>query len=154
MTQHRHPAPPRSVRRRNPVPWVLLAVAVAVLGVVLVPKLLNKYSDEQGAQPVAAAEQDPMLVAVEKCDPAKKGLKLSDGNRKLTVNRSGSIDKSGIGADSMSCVLETLQVPVSLTDRMFTTTEADGRLQGDWPGYTVTWSNDDFNGLDLTVSRN
>jgi hypothetical protein len=133
---------------------VLLAVAVAVLGVVLVPKLLNKYSDEEGAQPVAAAEQDPLLLAVEKCDPAKKGLKLSDGNRKLTVNRSGSIDKSGIGADSMSCVLETLQVPVSLTDRMFTTTEADGRLQGDWPGYTVTWSNDDFNGLDLSVTRN
>lgn len=154
MTQHRHPHPPRSARRRNPLPWVLFAVAVAVLGAVLAPKLLNLNSDDEGAQPVAAAEQDPMLLSIDKCDPAKKGLKLSDGNRKLTVNRSGSLDKSGIGADAMACVFDTLQVPVSLSDRMFSTTEADGRLQGDWPGYTVTWSNDDFQGLDMTVTRN
>jgi hypothetical protein len=154
MTQPRHPYPPPTARRRSPVPWVVLAVAVAVIGVVLGAKLLTGNGDEEGAQPVAAAEQDPLLVAVAKCDPAKAGLKLSDGNRKLTVNRSGSTDKSGIGADGLACVLDTLQVPGALSDRMLDTTAADGQLRGDWPGYSVTWTHDDAKGLDLTVTRN
>jgi len=152
MTQPRQPYPP-PVRRRSPVPWIVLAVVLVAAGVVLVPKLVND-SDDDGAQPVAATEQDPLLVAVTKCDPTKKGLKLADNNRRLTVNRSGATDKTGVGADALACVFETLQVPGALSDRMLSTTAADGQLRGDWPGYSVTWTNDYPKGLDLTVTRN
>ena len=106
-------------------------------------------------RPVVAFHLRPaLLVAVTKCDPTKKGLKLADNNRRLTVNRSGATDKTGVGADALACVFETLQVPGALSDRMLSTTAADGQLRGDWPGYSVTWTNDYPKGLDLTVTRN
>jgi hypothetical protein len=150
MTQPRHPQPPPHVRRRSPVPWIVLAVALIAAGVVLVPRLVG---EKDAAEPVASAEQDPMLLAVEKCDPARKGLKLSDGNRKLSINRAGIQDKSGIDLETQACAFETLQMPGALSERMQETSAEDGQLQGDWPGFTVTWTNSTAKGLDVTVTR-
>jgi hypothetical protein len=133
---------------------VIFAVLVVVAGIVLVPKLLDDNSAETGPQPVAAAEQDPLLVAVQKCDPAKEGAKLSEQNRRLTVNGAGEKSPEGLSESAMTCVFETLQVPGALADRMYSTTEADGELQGDWPGFSVSWTNSQKNGLRLTVNRN
>ena len=152
MTQPRQPAPPPPTRKRSPLPWIILSVFVVALGVVLVPRLLN--SNDDGPLPVAAAEQDPLLVAVDKCDPVKEGVKLADGNRKLIINGSGDKFPVGLKEDAMACVLDTLQVPGALSDRMASTVSADGQLQGDWPGFTVVWTNDKSKGLDLTVTRN
>ncbi|MEU8231327.1 hypothetical protein AB0C12_17170 [Actinoplanes sp. NPDC048967] len=156
MTQPRQlpPAPVPHVRKRSPIPWVIFAVLVVVAGIVLVPKLLDDGNADNGPQPVAAAEQDPLLVAVQKCDPAKNGMKLSDSNRKLTVKGVGDKSPDGLSASAMTCVFDTLQVPGALADRMYGTVEADGRLQGDWPGYSVSWTNDQNEGLNLTVTRN
>jgi len=44
-------------------------------------------------------------------------------------------------------------VPGALTDRMYGTVEADGELQGEWPGYTVSWTHSPAKGLDLKVTR-
>ena len=155
MTQPRQlpSAPAPHVRRRSPIPWVIFAVLVVVAGIILVPKLLDDSADT-GPQPVAAAEQDPLLVAVQKCDPAKEGMKLADNNRKLTVKGAGEKSTDGLSESAMTCVFETLQVPGALADRMYGTVEADGRLQGDWPGFAVSWTNDQSKGLSLTVTRN
>ena len=104
MTQPRQSAPPPPTRKRSPLPWIILSVFVVALGVVLVPKLLN--SEDDGPLPVAAAEQDPLLVAVDKCDPAKEGVKLADRNRKLIINGSGEKFPVGLKEDAMNCVLE------------------------------------------------
>ncbi len=154
MTQPRQPPPAPHVRKRSPIPWVIFAVLVVVAGIVLVPKLLDDNSAETGPQPVAAAEQDPLLVAVQKCDPAKEGTKLSEQNRRLTVTGAGEKAPDGLSESAMTCVFETLQVPGALADRMYSTTEADGELQGDWPGFSVAWTNSQKNGLRLTVNRN
>ncbi|OJF11846.1 hypothetical protein [Couchioplanes caeruleus] len=146
MTQHRH------TRKRSPILWVFLAVLIVAVGVVLVPKmLLNGEGDDPA--PVAASEADPMLTVIDKCDPAKQGLKLSDKNRKLTVDGYGKTTIAGLHEQAMTCVMETLQMPGALTDRMYSTVPDDGRLAGEWPGYTVTWTNDPEEGLDLTITR-
>jgi hypothetical protein len=152
MTQPRQPPPAPHVRKRSPLPWVIFAVLVVVAGIVLVPKLLDDGADT-GPQPVAAAEQDPLLVAVQKCDPAKEGAKLGDQNRRLTVTGIGEKSPKGLTESAMTCVFDTLQVPGALADRMYSTTEADGQLQGDWPGFSVSWTNSQQNGLTLTVTR-
>ncbi len=154
MTQPRQPPPAPHVRRRSPLPWVILAVLIVVAGIIVVPKLLDDDGADNGPQPVAAAEQDPLLVAVQKCDPAKNGMKLADNNRKLTVDGVGEKAPDGLSESAMTCVFDTLQVPGALVDRMYGTVEADGRLQGEWPGYTVSWQNSKNNGLELTVTRN
>jgi hypothetical protein len=154
MTQPRQPPPTPHARKRSPLPWVIFAVFVVVAGIVVVAKLLGDDGADEGPQPVAAAEQDPLLVAVQKCDPAKNGMKLSDNNQKLTIDGAGDKSPDGLSASAMTCVFETLQVPGALADRMYGTVEADGRLQGEWPGYSVAWVNDKDKGLDLTVTRN
>lgn len=151
MTQPRHPAAGHA-RKRSPLPWVLLAVFLVALGVVLVPKLVSSGQDDDPA-PVAASQADPMLTAVDKCDPTKEGLRLSDKNRKLTVNGAGKKFPVGLHDDSMTCVLDTLGVPGALSSRMSSTVSADGQLEGEWPGYSVVWTNDPDKGLDLTVTR-
>jgi hypothetical protein len=153
MTQPRQPPPAPHVRKRSPLPWVIFAVLVVVAGIVLVPKLMGDDSADNGPQPVAAAEQDPLLVAVQKCDPAKEGAKLSDRNRTLTVIGVGEKSPDGLSEDAMTCVFDTLQVPGALADRMYSTTEADGKLQGEWPGFAVSWTNSQSQGLHLTVTR-
>ena len=154
MTQPRQPPPTQHARKRSPLPWLIFAVLVVVAGIVLVPKLLDDGSADNGAEPVAAEEQDPLLVAVQKCDPTKKDVKLSDGNRKLTANGAGEKTTSGLSESGMTCVFEALQVPGQLTERMYSTVADDGQLQGDWPGFTATWTNDKSKGLKLTVTRN
>ncbi|MEV6601643.1 hypothetical protein AB0M36_33030 [Actinoplanes sp. NPDC051346] len=149
MNQHRHPAHPR---KRSPIPWVILAVLLVAGGVVLVPRILDKDTADDPA-PVAASEADPMLTVIGKCDPVKRGLKLSDKNRKLTVNGSGKTFPMGLDEPAMTCVMDTLEVPGALSSRMLSTVGADGRLEGEWPGYTAVWTNDPDKGLDLTITR-
>ena len=153
MTRPRQPAPTPHVRKRSPIPWVILAVLVVVAGIVVIPKLIDDDSADNGPQPVAAAEQDPLIVAVQKCDPAKNGAKLANRNRELVINGVGEKSPDGLSDSAMTCVFDTLQVPGALVDRMYGTVEADGRLQGDWPGFTVSWTNSKNKGLDLTVTR-
>lgn len=140
-------------RKRSPLPWVLLAVFIVALGVVLVPRFLGN-DEPVSASPVAESTADPMAVAVNKCDPDRSGTKLSDNNGKLTVSGSGKEeDSAGIDEDALTCILETLEVPGALASRIHDTRGEDGLLQGSWPGYTVTWTNNEADGIDLTVVR-
>jgi hypothetical protein len=152
MTQPRQP-PTAHARKGSPVPWIIAAVLMVAAGIVLVPKFLGDDNESAGPQQVAAKEQDPLLAAVQKCDPGKKGATLADRNTKLTVNGAGEKSTSGLSESAMTCVLETLQVPGALSDRMYSTVADDGQLQGDWPGFTVAWTHDQAKGLDLTVTR-
>jgi hypothetical protein len=133
---------------------VIFAVLIVVAGIVLVPKLLDDDPADNGPQPVAAAEQDPLIVAVQRCDPAKKSAKLANRNRELVVDGVGEKSPDGLSDSAMTCVFDTLQVPGALAERMYGTVEADGRLQGEWPGFTVTWTNSEDKGLDVKVTRN
>lgn len=153
MTLPRHP-PTQHARKRSPLPWLIFVVLVVVAGIVLVPKLLPDESADNGPQPVAAEEQDPMLVAVQKCDPAKEHMKLSDGNRKLTVKGAGDTAPDGLSDSAITCVFDSLQVPGAMAQRIYGTVAEDGQLQGDWPGFTITWTNDVDKGMSLTVTRN
>ncbi|MFI5932999.1 hypothetical protein [Actinoplanes sp. NPDC051494] len=148
---HPHETASPTAKKRSPLPWVLFAVFLVALGVVLVPRLLSKPA---APSPVAESEADPLLVSVGKCDAGKTGLvKVSEQNTKLTVNGAGKSFPVGLDEKAMDCVLETLGIPGALSSRMSTTVGADGRLEGEWPGYSVTWTNDPEKGLDFTVTR-
>ncbi len=140
-------------RKRSPLPWILFAVFVVAAGVVLGPRLLGG-DQEVSAAPVAESTADPMADAVNKCDPDRKGTKLSDSNSRLTV--SGAVEgksSAGVSEEALTCILDTLQVPGALSSRIHKTVGADGDLQGSWPGYKVTWKNNEADGIDLTVVR-
>ncbi|MEU7905188.1 hypothetical protein [Actinoplanes sp. NPDC049118] len=154
MTHPRQTPPQPHARKRSPLPWIIFAVLLVAAGIVFVPKLLDSDGGGNGQEPVAAGEQDPLLVAVAKCDPVKRATKFADRNRKLIVDGAGTKSKDGLSESAMTCILDTLQVPGALSSRMYSTVAADGELQGDWPGFTVAWTHDEAEGLDLTVTRN
>jgi hypothetical protein len=149
---HPHETVSSTPRKRSPLPWVLLAVFIVALGVVLVPRLIG--GDSEAPAPVAESQADPLLTAVDKCDQGKQQfLKLADKNTKLSVSGAGKKFPVGLSEDGLNCVFSTLGIPGALSDRMTTTVAADGQLEGDWPGFSVTWTNDPDKGLDFTVTQ-
>jgi hypothetical protein len=153
MTQPRQTPPQPHARKRSPLPWIVLSVLLVAAGIVLVPKLLDTNANN-GAKTVSDGEQDPLLAAVAKCDPVKRSTKLTKDNTQLEVDGAGEKSpEDGLSESSMACVLDALQVPGALSSRMYSTVADDGELQGDWPGFTVTWTNDKAKGLNLTVTR-
>lgn len=153
MTQPRQTPPQPHARKRSPLPWIVLSVLLVAAGIVLVPKLLDSNA-ANGPKTVADGEQDPLLAAVAKCDPVKRSTKIEKNNTELIVDGAGAnASDGGLSESSMTCLLDALQVPGALSSRMYSTVGADGKLQGDWPGFTVTWTNDKAKGLDFTVIR-
>jgi len=153
MTQPRQTPPQPHARKRSPLPWIVLSVLLVAAGIILVPKLLDT-NGANGPQTVSDGEQDPLLAAIAKCDPVKRSTKLEKSNRVLIVDGAGEkTPGDGLSESSMTCVLDALQVPGALSSRMYSTVRADGQLQGDWPGFVATWTNDKAKGLDLTVTR-
>ncbi len=140
-------------KKRSLLPLILVAVFVVALGVILVPRLLGG-DDAAAPAPVADSEADPMATAAQTCDTKKTGfINLSEENRKLIVKGAGNASTPGLDEAAMKCVFTTLGVPGALSSRMLGTTAEDGRLTGEWPGYTASWSNDQNKGLDFTVLR-
>jgi hypothetical protein len=153
MTQQRQTPPQPHARKRSPLPWIVLTVLLVAAGIIFVPKLLDS-DGTAGRQPVAADEQDPLLAAVAKCDPVKRSTTLAKSNRELKVDGVGTKSPDGISESGMTCVLDTLRVPGALSSRMYATVGDDGELQGEWPGFTIVWTNSKTEGLDVTVTRN
>lgn len=151
--RHSSDTPAAPVKKRSPLPLILIAVFVIALGVILVPRFLGG-SDAGAPAPVADSEADPMATAAQNCDTKKTGFViLSEENRKLIVKGAGGASTPGLDETAMKCVFTTLGVPGALSSRMLATTAEDGRLTGEWPGYTASWSNDANKGLDFTVLR-
>jgi hypothetical protein len=157
MTEHRASEDgPENARRKGVLPWILLAVFIAALGVVLVPRLIGGGSDEAAAaDPVADTSADPLFTAINKCDSSGgKYAVISADTKKLTIRGANAKGKGGLDDKGLSCAFDIIGMPGALATRMKATVKADGELMGSWPGFNVVWTNDpDGAGLVLRMDR-
>ncbi|MEJ1087264.1 hypothetical protein WDU99_02910 [Microbacterium sp. Mu-80] len=66
---------------------------------------------------------------------------VEDSGKTLIVNtKSTDDDPLGISSLALECVCEQLDVPSHISERISVTRALDGRQQGSWDGYTVSWS--------------
>jgi hypothetical protein len=157
MTEHRAPEPDNA-RRKGVLPWILLAVFVAALGVVLVPRFIGgdgKSEAAAAAEPISDSSADPLFTAINKCDPSGgKYAVISADTKKLTIRGANAKGKNGLDEKGLACVVDTTGMPGAIASWMKRTTKADGQLQTSWPGFNVVWTNDpDKDGLILRMDR-
>jgi hypothetical protein len=80
-------------------------------------------------------------------------VRIDSDGAELRINNKGERDNSGIPLEAVWCLLEELDTPERIIDRMVTTSAGDGEQEDAWGGYSVTWTFHPHRGLDVFVTR-
>lgn len=95
----------------------------------------------------------PMENAVSECElQATSGVRLGDDGNSLTVNTGGE-EREGVSTAGLVCILNTLEVPDHVSERMSTTRALDGTQSAQWNGMEGTWNYHPNTGMNFVVSR-
>jgi len=120
---------------------------IRALLVILVASFLPACASED-------SEPDAFEAAMETCgvgeDPAD--VRIEDGTE-LRINNQGDQDNSGIPLDDVWCLLDSLDMPDDIADRMVATSGNDGEQTAAWDEYSVVWTYHPNRGLDVFVTR-
>ena len=78
------------------------------------------------------------------------GIELGDEGQSLTMDSEG---KESYGAEfaDITCVLDAIGIPDSVSNRMNATRSLDGRLTGDWDEFTASWSYHPDSGMNVVI---
>ncbi|WP_167045901.1 hypothetical protein [Salinibacterium sp. ZJ454] len=81
-------------------------------------------------------------------------VSVEDGGATLIINTKPQDDDAlGVTALSMDCVYEQLDVPKHITARIGATRSLDGRQDGEWDGFTASWSYHPDSGANLIIVK-
>lgn len=79
-------------------------------------------------------------------------VSVEDDGKTLIVNtKPKDDDPLGVTSLALECVYEQLDVPTRITERIGATRSLDGRQEGDWKGFTASWSYHPDSGANLIV---
>jgi hypothetical protein len=92
--------------------------------------------------------------AIEACGLSSntEGISLDEDGKSVFFDGTGEEDFSGISYSDVRCVLEELNAPESIFDRIGTTTSLKGVVEGEWDNYSANWTYHPNDGLDLTLN--
>lgn len=138
-----HGYSPYTVQRKRigVVPVIILVIGLLVIG---------------GAVGIGyfASRPNPGVAlisdAVEACDRSGY-LEISDGGRTLNVWTEGE-ETHGASQSELDCVVEMLEVPTSVTSRMWSTRALDGMQSGTWGDFEASWNYHPDNGFKFIVT--
>ena len=97
------------------------------------------------------AQQSPLQAAVDGCDVRKGYARIGDDGRSLSLDNEGEDDISGLSFSDITCVLDALDVPDSVLDKMGNTRALDGMQTASWGDITATWTYHPDDGLDVIL---
>ncbi|OJU39923.1 MAG: hypothetical protein BGN97_13950 [Microbacterium sp. 69-10] len=82
-------------------------------------------------------------------------VSVEDDGKTLIVNtKPKDDDPLGVTSLALECVYEQLDVPTRITERIGATRSLDGRQEGDWKGFTASWSYHPDSGANLIIVEN
>ena len=115
----------------------------AVVFIVLVAVVLTSLGKGKVLEDaVAACDLDSNIYA-----------ELGDEGSSLSLDMEGETDFDGLSYDDVSCVLEELEMPDSVDNRMGQTTSMDGMQDASWDGIHASWNYHPDDGLDVILER-
>ncbi|MDK1326627.1 hypothetical protein [Arthrobacter sp. zg-Y1143] len=78
------------------------------------------------------------------------GIELGDEGQSLTMDSEG---KESYGADfaDITCVLDAIDIPDSVSNRMNATRSLDGRLTAEWDEFAASWSYHPDSGMNVVI---
>jgi hypothetical protein len=117
-----------------------------VLGLAVIPTIGNL------AGGIASATQpSPITSATETCGVENNQyIKVGDEGQSLTMDSYGE-ESEGAEFEDILCVLNELETPDSVLNRINSTRALDGRQTGDWDNFTASWGYHPDNGLDIVI---
>jgi hypothetical protein len=100
---------------------------------------------------VAAAKPSPIVAAVETCGvETNRWIDVGDEGMSLSMQSLGE-ESSGAEFEDVFCMLDELDTPDSVLNRINTTRALDGRQTADWDGFSASWGYHPDNGLDIVI---
>lgn len=78
------------------------------------------------------------------------GINVGDGGQSISMQSEG-MESDGAAYTDVTCVLGELGVSDSVTARIDSTRALDGRLTGEWEGFTASWGYHPDSGMDIVV---
>ena len=79
-------------------------------------------------------------------------VSVEDGGKTLIINtKSKDEDTLGMTTLSLECVYEQLEIPKHITERIGATRSLDGRQDGEWDGFTASWSYHPDSGANVII---
>lgn len=137
--------------RNLPIVFGLAGLAIGltlglVSGLAIIPAIGNLAG---GA--LSAAQPGPITSAVENCNvESNPWITIGDEGQSLSMNSLGE-ESDGAEFDDVFCVLDALNTPDSVLNRMNTTRALDGRQSADWDTFSASWGYHPDNGLDVVI---
>lgn len=117
-----------------------------VIGLAVIPSIRGVASGI-----VTAAQPSPITSAVETCDvEANRWIEVGDEGKSLSMQSLGE-ESSGAEFTDVFCVLNELNTPDSVLNRINSTRALDGRQTADWTGFSASWGYHPENGLDIVI---
>ncbi|WP_141764687.1 hypothetical protein [Actinomyces sp. HMSC035G02] len=100
---------------------------------------------------LGGGETSQFATAVHDCEAAPFAQVSSDGSS-MEMTTFGK-KQPGMNPYTLGCVLEKLDAPASLKQRMNTTRAIDGTQEQTWGSYRATWTYHPDQGLHVVISR-
>lgn len=91
-----------------------------------------------------------LVQAVEAC-PESSYIELVDEGTALLISTEGD-ESYGASMDEVACVINELEMPSNIVNRLDTTRALDGTQTGSWNGYEATWNYHPNSGMNLTIT--
>ena len=166
-------ANPTLTKRARPkwlIPVVVVAgVVVAAVVVVLVIVLPNHQTPLEragascsGTAPLERELATPGATTDPTGDAALQAafgdyldgvVSVEDNGQTLVVQtKSQDDDPLGVGVLAIDCVADELQMPDSVKELVLQTRSIDGRLSGEWKGFSASWGYHPDNGLNMIIT--
>lgn len=91
-----------------------------------------------------------LTQAVEAC-PESSYIELVDDGTALLISTEGT-ESYGASMVEVACVLDELEMPSNIVNRLDTTRALDGTQTGTWNDYEATWNYHPNSGMNLTIT--
>jgi hypothetical protein len=152
-TPTNEPTAPPASSVVNPIAFAFGVVGVGIgltLGLVLGLAVIPTIGNLAGGV-ISAAQPSPITNAVETCGVGtNQWIQIGDEGQSLSMDSVGE-ESSGAEFSDIVCVLDKLNTPDSVLNRINSTRALDGRQEADWNGFSASWGYHPDDGLDIVI---
>ena len=97
------------------------------------------------------ASENKLADVVKECGARGRGVRLASDKSTLTMEAFGE-GSGGVATPVFQCVLERLDTPSAVRERMMETRAIDGTREESWGSYRATWTYHPDQGLHVVIS--
>lgn len=151
------PPQPPAPRKSRAVPILVTALIASVITAgALAFYLLRNDQTPSAATPAHSAEAvankinpgEAFQVIYQNCQASNPTFDVEDGGHTLNIVVGGL---NGMSTDTMTCVLNSLNVPDAVRQHISTTRALDGQQTDVWDDFTARWTYYPDDGLQMTI---